>query len=128
MDSIQKKILEERERLESIYKKSLNDGDMIHNTQINQAQETFNKKYEEVNIQNNNLIKENAILTKKIENYENDRNSLINDIDKKLKDALDQEKKLRGQYDIIKKEKESKIRKEKRKKYREEKKEKDKNY
>ena len=109
MDSIQKKILEERERLESIYKKSLNDGDMIHNTQINQAQETFNKKYEEVNIQNNNLIKENAILTKKIENYENDRNSLINDIDKKLKDALDQEKKLRSQYDIIKKEKESKI-------------------
>ena len=87
MDNIQKKILEERERLEQIYKKSLQEGEQIHNTQINQAQETFNKKYEEVNVQNNNLIKENALLTKKIEDYENNRNSLINDIDKKLKDV-----------------------------------------
>ena len=74
-----------------------------------QAQETFNKKYEEVNIQNNNLIKENALLTKKIEDYENNRNSLINDIDTKLKDAIEQEKKLRNQYDLIKKEKQTKI-------------------
>ena len=109
MDNIQKKILEERERLEKIYKKSLQEGEQIHNTQINQAQETFNKKYEEVNVQNNNLIKENALLTKKIEDYENNRNSLINDIDKKLKDVSEQEKKLRNQYDNIKKEKAGKI-------------------
>ena len=109
MDNIQKKILEERERLEQIYKKSLQEGEQIHNTQINQAQETFNKKYEEVNVQNNNLIKENALLTKKIEDYENNRNSLINDIDKKLKDVSEQEKKLRNQYDNIKKEKAGKI-------------------
>ena len=109
MDNIQKKILEERERLEQIYKKSLQEGEQIHNTQINQAQETFNKKYEEVNVQNNNLIKENALLTKKIEDYENNRNSLINDIDKKLKDVSEQEKKLRNQYDNIKKEKTGKI-------------------
>ena len=109
MDNIQKKILEERERLEQIYKKSLQEGEQIHNTQINQAQETFNKKYEEVNVQNNNLIKENALLTKKIEDYENNRYSLINDIDKKLKDVSEQEKKLRNQYDNIKKEKTGKI-------------------
>ena len=109
MDNIQKKILEERERLEQIYKKSLQEGEQIHNTQINQAQETFNKKYEEVNVQNNNLIKENALLTKKIEDYENNGNSLINDIDKKLKDVSEQEKKLRNQYDNIKKEKAGKI-------------------
>ena len=60
-----KKIFEERERLEQIYKKSLLDGDNIHNEQINQAQNTFNKKYEEVNVQNNNLIDENETLTKK---------------------------------------------------------------
>lgn len=60
-----KKILEERERLELIYKKSLADGENIHNQQLQQAQETFNKKYEEVNIQNNNLIAENTTLTKK---------------------------------------------------------------
>ena len=101
--------MEERERLEQIYKKSLQEGEQIHNTQINQAQETFNKKYEEVNVQNNNLIKENALLTKKIEDYENNRNSLINDIDKKLKDVSEQEKKLRNQYDNIKKEKAGKI-------------------
>ena len=73
MDSIQKKILEERERLESIYKKSLADGENIHNQQLQQAQETFNKKYEEVNIQNNNLIAENTTLTRKIENYQNNK-------------------------------------------------------
>ena len=106
MDNIQKKILEERERLEQIYKKSLQEGELIHNNQISQAQDTFNKKYEEVNVQNNNLIKENAILTKKIEDYEKNRNSLISDIDRKLKDAIDQEKKLRNQYENIKKEKE----------------------
>ena len=109
MDNIQKKILEERERLEQIYKKSLQEGETIHNSQINQAKETFNKKYEEVNVQNNNLIKENAILSKKIEDYEKKRDSFISDIDRKLKEAYDQEKKLRNQYDNIKKEKEGKI-------------------
>ena len=44
MDSIQKKILEERERLEQVYKKSLQEGESIHNNQINQAQDTFNKR------------------------------------------------------------------------------------
>ena len=109
MDNIQKKILEERERLEQIYKKSLQEGETIHNSQINQAKETFNKKYEEVNVQNNNLIKENAILSKKIEDYEKKRDSFISDIDRKLKEAYEQEKKLRNQYDNIKKEKEGKI-------------------
>ena len=63
MDEIQKKILEERERLEKIYKKSLDDGENIHNEQLKQAQETFNTKYREVNVQNNNLIAENEKLT-----------------------------------------------------------------
>ena len=109
MDQLQKKIFEERERLEQIYKKSLLDGDNIHNEQINQAQNTFNKKYEEVNVQNNNLIAENATLTKKIEDYEINNKNAINEIDKKLKDALEQEKKYRIQYDNLKKEKENKI-------------------
>ena len=109
MDQLQKKIFEERERLEQIYKKSLLDGDNIHNEQINQAQNTFNKKYEEVNVQNNNLIDENATLTKKIEDYEINNKNAINEIDKKLKDALEQEKKYRIQYDNLKKEKENKI-------------------
>ena len=91
MDELQKKILEERERLEQIYKKSLADGENIHNQQLQQAQETFNKKYEEVNVQNNNLIAENATLTKKIEDYQN--NSIMSDIDKKLQEALEKEKK-----------------------------------
>ena len=101
--------LKEMSKLKVLDKKSLQEGESIHNNQINQAQDTFNKKYEEVNVQNNNLIKENAILTRKIEDYENNRNSLISDIDRKLKDALDQEKKLRNQYDNIKREKEGKI-------------------
>jgi len=109
MDQLQKKIFEERERLEQIYKKSLLDGDNIHNEQINQAQSTFNKKYEEVNVQNNNLIAENATLTKKIEDYEINSKNAVNEIDKKLKDALEQEKKYRMQYDNLKKEKENKI-------------------
>jgi len=92
MDELQKKILEERERLEQIYKKSLADGENIHNQQLQQAQETFNKKYEEVNVQNNNLIAENATLVKKIDFYQN--NNSISEIDKKLQDALDKEKKI----------------------------------
>ena len=107
MDELQKKILQERERLESIYKQSLIDGENIHNQQLQQAQETFNKKYEEVNIQNNNLIQENATLTKKINNYENNNTSL--DIDKKLQDALDKEKKYKEQYEQLKQEKEDVI-------------------
>ena len=109
MDELQKKILEERERLELIYKKSLADGENIHNQQLQQAQETFNKKYEEVNIQNNNLIQENATLIKKIDNYQNNNN--ISDIDKKLQDALDKEKKYKEQYDKLKQEKEEIINK-----------------
>ena len=109
MDELQKKILEERERLELIYKKSLADGEIIHNQQLQQAQETFNKKYEEVNIQNNNLIAENTTLTKKIENYQN--NNTLSDIDKKLQDALDKEKKYKEQYEKLKQEKEETINK-----------------
>ena len=109
MDELQKKILEERERLEIIYKKSLADGENIHNQQLQQAQETFNKKYEEVNVQNNNLIKENATLTKKIENYQNNNN--LTEIDKKLQDALEKEKKYKEQYDKLKQEKEETINK-----------------
>ena len=109
MDELQKKILEERERLELIYKKSLADGENIHNQQLQQAQETFNKKYEEVNIQNNNLIAENTTLTKKIENYQN--NNTLSDIDKKLQDALDKEKKYKEQYEKLKQEKEETINK-----------------
>ncbi len=107
MDELQKKILEERERLEQIYKKSLADGDNIHNQQLQQAQETFNKKYEEVNVQNNNLIAENATLTKKIEDYQN--NSIMSDIDKKLQDALEKEKKYKEQFEKLKKEKDETI-------------------
>ena len=109
MDELQKKILEERERLELIYKKSLADGEIIHNQQLQQAQETFNKKYEEVNVQNNNLIKENATLTKKIDNYQNNNN--LSEIDKKLQDALEKEKKYKEQYDKLKQEKEETINK-----------------
>ena len=109
MDELQKKILEERERLELIYKKSLADGDNIHNQQLLQAQETFNKKYEEVNVQNNNLIAENAILTKKIDYYQNNNN--LSDVDKKLQDALEKEKKYKEQYDKLKQEKEEAINK-----------------
>ena len=109
MDELQKKILEERERLELIYKKSLADGENIHNQQLQQAQETFNKKYEEVNVQNNNLIKENATLTKKIDNYQNNNN--ISEIDNKLQDALEKEKKYKEQYDKLKQEKEEAINK-----------------
>ena len=109
MDELQKKILEERERLELIYKKSLADGENIHNQQLQQAQETFNKKYEEVNIQNNNLIQENATLIKKIDNYQNNNN--ISDIDKKLQDAIEKEKKYKEQYDKLKQEKEEIINK-----------------
>ena len=109
MDELQKKILEERERLELIYKKSLADGEKIHNQQLQQAQETFNKKYEEVNVQNNNLIKENATLTKKIDNYQNNNN--LSEIDKKLQDALEKEKKYKEQYDKLKQEKEDTINK-----------------
>ena len=104
-----KKILEERERLEQIYKKSLADGENIHNQQLQQAQETFNKKYEEVNVQNNNLIAENATLVKKIDFYQN--NNSILEIDKKLQDALDKEKKYKEQYDKLKQEKEETINK-----------------
>ena len=107
MDELQKKILEERERLEQIYKKSLADGENIHNQQLQQAQETFNKKYEEVNVQNNNLIAENATLTKKIEDYQN--NSMMSDIDKKLQEALEKEKKYKEQFEKLKKEKEETI-------------------
>ena len=109
MDELQKKILEERERLELIYKKSLADGDNIHNQQLLQAQETFNKKYEEVNVQNNNLIAENATLTKKIDYYQNNNN--LSDVDKKLQDALEKEKKYKEQYDKLKQEKEEAINK-----------------
>ena len=109
MDELQKKILEERERLELIYKKSLADGDNIHNQQLLQAQETFNKKYEEVNVQNNNLIAENATLTKKIDYYQNNNN--LSDIDKKLQEALEKEKKYKEQYDQLKQEKEDTINK-----------------
>jgi hypothetical protein len=109
MDELQKKILEERERLELIYKKSLADGENIHNQQLQQAQETFNKKYEEVNVQNNNLIKENATLTKKIDNYQNNNN--LSEIDKKLQDALEKEKKYKEQYEKLKQEKEEAINK-----------------
>ena len=109
MDELQKKILEERERLELIYKKSLADGENIHNQQLQQAQETFNKKYEEVNIQNNNLIQENATLIKKIDNYQNNNN--ISDIKKKLQDAIEKEKKYKEQYDKLKQEKEEIINK-----------------
>ena len=109
MDELQKKILEERERLELIYKKSLADGEKIHNQQLQQAQETFNKKYEEVNVQNNNLIKENATLTKKIDNYQNNNN--LTEIDKKLQEALEREKKYKEQYDKLKQEKEETINK-----------------
>ena len=109
MDELQKKILEERERLEQIYKKSLADGENIHNQQLQQAQETFNKKYEEVNVQNNNLIAENATLVKKIDFYQN--NNSISEIDKKLQDALDKEKKYKEQYDKLKQEKEETINK-----------------
>ena len=109
MDELQKKILEERERLELIYKKSLADGDNIHNQQLLQAQETFNKKYEEVNVQNNNLIAENATLTKKIDYYQNNNN--LSDVDKKLQDALEKEKKYKEQYDKLKQEKEETINK-----------------
>ena len=107
MDELQKRILEERERLEAIYKKSLADGEIIHNQQLQQAQETFNKKYEEVNIQNNNLIAENATLTKKIADYQN--NNTLTDIDKKLQDALEKEKKYKEQYEKIKLEKDETI-------------------
>ena len=107
MDELQKKILEERERLEQIYKKSLADGENIHNQQLQQAQETFNKKYEEVNVQNNNLIAENSTLTKKIEDYEN--NSIMSDIDKKLQEALEKEKKYKEQYEQLKIEKDETI-------------------
>ena len=107
MDELQKKILEERERLEQIYKKSLADGENIHNQQLQQAQETFNKKYEEVNVQNNNLIAENATLTKKIEDYQN--NSIMSDIDKKLQDALEKEKKYKEHFEKLKKEKDDVI-------------------
>ena len=107
MDELQKKILEERERLEQIYKKSLADGDNIHNQQLMQAQETFNKKYEEVNVQNNNLIAENATLTKKIEDYQN--NSNLSEIDIKLKEALEKEKKYKEQFEKLKKEKDDTI-------------------
>ena len=107
MDELQKRILEERERLEAIYKKSLADGEIIHNQQLQQAQETFNKKYEEVNIQNNNLIEENATLTKKIADYQN--NNTLTDIDKKLQDALEKEKKYKEQYEKIKLEKDETI-------------------
>ena len=99
--------MEERERLEAIYKKSLADGEIIHNQQLQQAQETFNKKYEEVNIQNNNLIAENATLTKKIADYQN--NNTLTDIDKKLQDALEKEKKYKEQYEKIKLEKDETI-------------------
>ena len=109
MDELQKKILEERERLELIYKKSLADGENIHNQQLQQAQETFNKKYEEVNVQNNNLIAENATLVKKIDFYQN--NNTISEIDTKLQDALDKEKKYKEQYEKLKKEKEEAINK-----------------
>ena len=109
MDELQKKILEERERLELIYKKSLADGENIHNQQLQQAQETFNKKYEEVNVQNNNLIAENATLVKKIDFYQN--NNTISEIDTKLQDALDKEKKYKEQYEKLKKEKEETINK-----------------
>ena len=109
MDELQKKILEERERLELIYKKSLADGENIHNQQLQQAQETFNKKYEEVNVQNNNLIAENATLVKKIDFYQN--NNSISEIDQKLQDALDKEKKYKEQYEKLKQEKEETIKK-----------------
>ena len=109
MDELQKKILEERERLELIYKKSLADGENIHNQQLQQAQETFNKKYEEVNVQNNNLIAENATLVKKIDFYQN--NNTISEIDTKLQDALDKEKKYKEKYEKLKKEKEETINK-----------------
>ena len=109
MDELQKKILEERERLELIYKKSLADGENIHNQQLQQAQETFNKKYEEVNVQNNNLIAENATLVKKIDFYQN--NNTISEIDTKLQDALDKEKKYKEQYEKLKNEKEETINK-----------------
>ena len=99
MDELQQKILAERERLEAIYKKSLVDGENIHNQQLKQAQDTFNKKYEEVNIQNNNLISENSILEKKIEEYQND--SHVSDVDIRLQDALEEEKKLKSEIENV---------------------------
>ncbi len=107
MDELQKKILAERERLEKIYKDSLNNGENIHNEQLKQAQDTWNKKYEDVNAQNINLDSENAILMKKIESYEN--NGFTNEIDEKLKIAFENENKYKIQLDNLKKEKDDKI-------------------
>ena len=107
MDELQKKILAERERLEKIYKDSLNNGENIHNEQLKQAQDTWNKKYEDVNAQNINLDSENAILMKKIESYEN--NGFTNGIDEKLKIAFENENKYKIQLENLKKEKDDKI-------------------
>ena len=85
----------------------MDDGENIHNEQLKQAQETFNTKYREVNVQNNNLIAENAKLTKKIEDYQNA--NCVSEIDKKLKDALEKENKYKEQYEKLKLEKEEKI-------------------
>ena len=107
MDELQKKILAERERLEKIYKDSLNNGENIHNEQLKQAQDTWNKKYEDVNEQNKNLDSENALLLKKIESYEN--NGITSEIDEKLRIAFENENKLKEQLDNLTKEKDEKI-------------------
>ncbi|MCQ2816723.1 MAG: hypothetical protein MJ252_05590 [archaeon] len=108
MDELQKKILEGRERLKAIYTKSIEQREAAYNAQIANAENTFNTKYNEVNMQNKNLMIENKTLRDKIEKYENSSNDL-HDIEIKLKAQLDLEKKVKTQYETINNNQDKKI-------------------
>ena len=100
MDDLQQKILAERERLKGVYTKSTKDRENAYNEQIANAENTFNSKYNEVNMQNKNLMIENKTLRDKIQNYENSFKA-NDDIQIKLTKQLENENKYKTQFESV---------------------------
>ena len=107
LDDLQKRILAERERLQGIYNTSIQQSENAYNERIENLENGFNQKYNEVHEQNKNLIAQNEILRDKIEAFNN--SGMLDDVERKLKIALETEKKLQMQYDVLAKDKNNKV-------------------
>ena len=107
LDDLQKRILAERERLQGIYNTSIQQSENAYNERIENLENGFNQKYNEVHEQNKNLIAQNEILRDKIEAFNN--SGMLDAVERKLKIALETEKKLQMQYDLLAKDKNDKI-------------------
>ena len=107
LDDLQKRILAERERLQGIYNTSIQQSENAYNERIENLENGFNQKYNEVNEQNKNLIAQNEILRDKIESFKN--NGMLDEVERKLKIALENEQKLQMQYSLLEKDKNDKM-------------------